>query len=191
MWCQLGPRLMVTAVLGACVWMGCAATALAQHKDVGEEKLTNERCLGCHDGVQEKMGTTPHKAIESGCVTCHDIKEGTATPFLRAEEGALCKACHHLPALPQGARPPEQVEIARGISVPASALPRVKQLSLDPRGVGHPVTNHPVSGVPDPLRKGKSLSCVSCHAPHGGGGPKMLAFTLKPGEGICQHCHKL
>jgi len=164
--------------------------ALAQHPDLGGEKPVNELCLGCHDDMAAKMGDKPHKAIESGCVTCHDVAAAKEKPFLRAAVNPLCLACHGLAAVPPGTSAPERVEIVPGYDVPKSALPASHRLGLDARERGHPIVNHPVGGAPDPLKKGRTLSCVSCHVPHGGPSPTLLAFALKPGEGVCQNCHK-
>ena len=179
-----------TAALCLLALMALPARAFAQHPDLGGEKPVNELCLGCHEDLAKQLGEKPHKAVETGCVTCHDIEKGKDKPFLRAEENALCLACHHQPALPPGAKAPDRVAIARGYDVPRATLPAAAQLGLDARGKGHPTTGHPVAGVPDPLKPGKSLTCMSCHVPHGGPSPKLLAFALKPGEGVCQHCHK-
>ena len=165
--------------------------AFAQHPDLGGEKPVNDLCLGCHDDMTAKMGDKPHKAIESGCMTCHDVVAAKEKPFLRAEVNPLCLACHRPPVVPPGTLAPERVEIVQGYDVPGSALPLSAQVHLDARGKGHPIAGHPVGGVPDPLKKGKTLDCVSCHVPHGGPLPKLLAFVLKPGEGVCQHCHKM
>ncbi len=168
-----------------------AARISAQHPDLGGEPLTDELCLACHDDVREAIAKTPHKALERGCVSCHDILSKTAqAPFLRLDPNPLCLACHHVSLLP-GAVPPASVEIARGFAIPGSFLPRIRQLNLDQRGVGHPVANHPIAGPSDPLRKGRPFGCLSCHVPHGSASPKLLVFKLAPGEGICHKCHQM
>ena len=187
-----GYLVVAFASLALALALALATPAFAQqHPDLGGEKPVNELCLGCHDDMPKKMGDTPHKAVETGCATCHDVVGAKATPFLRAEVNSLCLACHHLPQLPPGSKLPDSVAIVPGYTVPGSALPKVKQLNLDARGKGHPIANHPVDGVPDPLKKDRTLNCLSCHVPHGGPSPKLLAFVLKPGEGVCQQCHKM
>lgn len=50
--------------------------------------------------------------------------------------------------------------------------------------------DHPVKGMPDPLRAGKDLSCISCHNPHPFN--RQLSFvdeTSGPAV-ICLRCHK-
>ena len=163
----------------------------AQHPDLEGTPPTDELCLTCHDDVREAIAKAPHKALERGCVSCHDVVSKTAqTPFLRLDPNPLCMACHHVP-LPRGAVPPASIEIARGFVVPGSFLPRVRQLNLDKGGLGHPVTNHPIAGPSDPLRKERAFGCLSCHVPHGSESPKLLAFKLAPGEGICNKCHQM
>ena len=50
----------------------------------------------------------------------------------------------------------------------------------------HPVPTHPISGVPDPSRPGKELTCSSCHDPHGSDHSSLL---YQEGYGICKRCH--
>ena len=167
------------------------ALAPAQHPDLEGTPPTDALCLTCHDDVREAIAKAPHKALERGCVSCHDVVSKTAqTPFLRLDPNPLCMACHHVP-LPPGAVPPASIEIAQGFVVPGSFLPRIRQLNLDKRGLGHPVANHPIAGPSDPRRKGRAFGCLSCHLPHGSESPKLLAFKLAPGEGICSKCHQM
>ena len=146
-------------------------------------------CLGCHEDLQKSLGDKPHKAVDLGCISCHDLK-GAKAPFLRGETvNGLCSACHNLPPLPPDLAAKGTVSVG-GFTVERAALVKT-QLRLDASGRGHPMTRHPTSGPSDPLNKDKPFTCLSCHVPHGGTAPKLLAFTLKPGEGICQLCHKM
>ncbi len=182
---------------GACwcaclVWMGLAvATPVAQHPDDIGDAPTAEVCFTCHDDVKTAMAGTAHAAAQAGCVTCHDLAGQRNAPYLRAQPNALCLACHHVPPQPPGGAAPASVSLVPGYSVSAASLPKITRLSLDSRGVGHPIANHPVEGRPDPRRRDGTLTCLSCHLPHGGPSPKLLGFEVKPGQGICHHCHEM
>ncbi len=188
-------RHSLTAV-GRLAMAGLAAIlavvpAFAQHPDIDDEKPTNDTCLTCHDTVQTAMGAKPHKAIAIGCQSCHDLK-AAKTPFLRlGEVNTLCRVCHTLPALPPGTRPAPTIAIGDGFTFDRAAMAQVRPIDLDEAGRGHPMAGHPTSGASDPLKKDRPFNCVSCHAPHGSPNPKLIAFELKPGEGICQKCHKM
>jgi predicted CXXCH cytochrome family protein len=82
------------------------------------------------------------------------------------------------------------VPVGEGFTVERALLTKA-QLGLDRQGRGHPMVKHPTSGPSDPLKKDKPFTCLSCHVPHGSETAKLLAFVLKPGEGICQQCHKM
>lgn len=47
--------------------------------------------------------------------------------------------------------------------------------------------DHPVSGKPDPLRKGKDLSCATCHAPHGS---DVIVPAKQAPANFCERCHE-
>ena len=181
---------MRARLLGVAMAMALAPQpALVQHPDLGGETLTNELCLSCHDSVQAAQAAgTPHKAVEAGCVVCHDIEKGESAPFLVAPVSQMCLGCH-LGAAPSGVTRPSG--LAATLKVPPTFLPRGTAITLDARGGGHPIAGHPVAGPRDPLKEDRAFSCVSCHVPHGGPASHLIAFTLKPGEGICQKCHKM
>lgn len=172
-------------------WVMGTGFAFAQHPELEGDTTGTDLCVTCHDDVAAAMATAPHKALEAGCQVCHDVAKAPATPYLRTTVNTLCTACHHQPQLRPGSPAPDKVQITADYAIAGSFLPKVRQLNLDRRGVGHPVVNHPITGVPDPLKAGRELSCVSCHVPHGTASPKLLAFKVKSGMGICQECHKL
>ncbi len=161
----------------------------APHPDLGTEPVTSAMCAECHSDVQEPMQKGGHAPLVAQCHLCHDIKEGAASPYLRMADAQLCHKCHRLP-VQQGAPPLQVVEIAPGVTVARELLPMTRQVRVDERLRGHPVSNHPVANVPDPLHPGRQLSCRTCHVAHGAA-PRMLAFELKPGENICRKCHDM
>jgi predicted CXXCH cytochrome family protein len=96
-----------------------------------------------------------------GCASCHN-PHSSGTPFsLEKPINDLCSSCH--------------ARKASGRHVMAGY------------GFGD---DHPVSGRPDPLRKGRDLSCTTCHAPHGGPGGVPAVSATAPGGTICLRCHR-
>ena len=77
------------------------------------------------------------------------------------------------------------------VALPDNYLNQVEQLLLDGKGLGHPVPQHPVSGVLDPSdpQKTKMMTCVSCHTPHGGG-KALLVTGMDTTGSLCMRCHE-
>ncbi|MEW6365871.1 MAG: cytochrome c3 family protein [Acidobacteriota bacterium] len=149
-------------------------------------------CLNCHEDVaaELKMASSHAAARDPGCQACHDPHASNSAARLRGDVNAVCLACHQSPAA-AGSLPAVSIEIMPGVSVPGSYLRKVHQINLDKNGTGHPIFGHPVSGPIHPSENGKALDCLSCHVPHGTASPKLLAFPIAPGEGVCQKCHKM
>jgi len=93
------------------------------------------------------------------CASCHN-PHTTANKFsLEKPEENLCVACHE--------------RRATGKHVMAGY------------GFGD---DHPVKGKPDPLRKGRDISCTTCHNTHAST-ERTLSADEKPGP-MCLKCHK-
>jgi predicted CXXCH cytochrome family protein len=151
-----------------------------------------ELCVTCHDGVADALKkASVHAPAASRCSTCHNPHGSAKAMLLWEAPNALCQACHALPAVVPGMPPPEKVTVGERAVIVKAELPLSKQTNLDSAGRGHPLVNHPTSGPSDPLKKDRPFTCVSCHAPHGSATPKLIAFELKPGEGVCQKCHEM
>jgi predicted CXXCH cytochrome family protein len=68
---------------------------------------------------------------------------------------------------------------------PSHDLP-VIDLSID-NSIGHPYERHPVRGYADPIRGGE-MSCLSCHAAHGGTMPNLLKMGSEvPADALNQN----
>ena len=122
--------------------------------------------------------------------TCHSPHGGKNARLLRQVPNGLCQTCHALPAFAPGASP-KGVVLDEHVTIDQAGLPLAKQVALDRAGRGHPLVNHPTSGPSDPLKKDRPFGCLSCHASHGSAVAKLMAFDVKPGEGICQKCHEM
>ena len=51
------------------------------------------------------------------------------------------------------------------------------------------IPSHPTRGRQDPLRKGKELTCASCHDPHASDSPKLWRLKVETGIALCKECH--
>ena len=181
----------ITALVFAPVLVLAASAARLQpapHPDLGTDPVTPEMCVECHSDAQEPMQKGGHAALVAQCPICHDIK-GAEAPYLRLSGSQLCDKCHRLP-IQHGSPAPESVEIAQGVTAARELLPIKRQIRVDDRLRGHPISNHPIANVPDPLHQGQQLSCRTCHVAHGAM-PRMFAFDLKPGENVCKKCHDM
>lgn len=120
-------------------------------------------CSGCHDDMIDLFTKKPyvHGPVSVGmCEACHDPHASDQPKQLRQPVNELCYSCH------------------------ASLKGRPHAVT----GTRNP-TGHPMSGKRDPLRPERPFSCVSCHDPHGEGGPTFLVGGAKSGFGVCSKCH--
>lgn len=138
-----------------------------------------EVCGECHDmkypfyhGVIQKVG----------CQACHEPHGGKKAKLLKEEGNHLCLACHDT----------EMKESPLAKNTPANT-PKVP-LSKD-KTRGHPILGHPVEGKPTGVRKvtlppgEESLSCLSCHNPHGGANPNLYIQNKRLRYELCIICH--
>lgn len=186
----------------------------------------NSNCLECH--ADKVKGDHVHPALKKGCTSCHAIENKGDTTYvsLKQSPSVCCLACHQQRVFPYSHLPYSSGECLRCHDPHASASPKllkskVNDLCLachlrssesapshylptivltDNRTLGHPYAHHPVSGKPDPLT-GAELSCVSCHAAHGGdkehllkmGGqiPEDALNETTETKDMCSKCHQL
>ena len=177
-------------VVASLVAVGVSAARLqpAPHPDLETEAVTAAMCAECHADALEQMVKGGHAGLAGHCPLCHDLK-AAEPPYVRLAGAQICDKCHRL-AIQPGSPAPQTIEIAPGVVAAHELLPIGRQVRLDERLRGHPVSNHPVANVPDPLHAGRQLSCRTCHLAHGTR-RRLLAFDLKPGENICKKCHDL
>ncbi len=118
-------------------------------------------CLKCHEKKKKlwKGKRFHHEPADSGrCNKCHNPHASNNFNYLRKPAWELCTGCHK-----------------------------------DKIDGGHVVKTfgrkmHPTHKVKDPSRKGKELSCVSCHNPHVSNAPFMLQSDSL--MSLCSRCHK-
>jgi predicted CXXCH cytochrome family protein len=121
-------------------------------------------CGDCHsDKVADfRKNKFIHGPIEAGmCLVCHDAHATNEVAQLIMPVNELCLGCH------QGVD--SDVHVLRGISSGKS---------------------HPLKGDVDPSNPGRSLSCASCHNPHGGMSKKLFVRDVTDRMLLCRVCHQ-
>ena len=167
-------------------------TCYTCHKRMGNQKfvhgpVSTYSCVYCHS-LQSTSKYAVTKIGTKLCFDCHleKQKELKAFKFLHGPvAGEMCEVCHdpHYSDYPDQLHQPvnklcltchEQV----GKGIHAIAL-----------GDG---SGHPLSGKTDPSERGKGreLSCVSCHDPHGGKARYYFVTGTDNKMELCQACHK-
>ncbi len=153
-------------------------------------------CTNCHTDVGElhSKAVLHQPAFEQGCGTCHDAHGGDNAKLLRAQGNALCLECHGTENRAQKVQAHNDIAIFGGkVKLPADYFTKNEVPVIDLKyGLGHPVANHPVVDVRDPLDQSKiktALNCLTCHQPHAGGARAMLVKDQRPGGAFCRTCH--
>ena len=125
-----------------------------------------------------------HGIIQSsGCQICHEPHGGSGAKLLKASGNDLCLSCH------DADRAENPLRKQGGDKAPLLQLSKDKKL-------GHPVAAHPVAGKPKgrkpvELPKGMdTMSCLSCHSPHGGRSPQLFVLDKERKDDLCLVCHK-
>ena len=153
---------------------------------------TSELCLSCHDTVAEAIKqSSPHAPAVANCTLCHDAHGTPHRLQLRAVVNPLCQSCHL--GTPPAAGSKAAVVFGRELAADETKFLRdAKRISLEPLGrFGHPSFSHPVTGAFEAARAGKtSLTCVSCHQPHGAGTRQLFQFGAGGATDLCINCHK-
>jgi predicted CXXCH cytochrome family protein len=122
-----------------------------------------EVCFGCHTEQKKDWGSKKfvHGPVTIGnCSICHS-PHASENPFnLFKPAWDLCVNCH-----------------------------ATKGTGLHVLGDAFSSKGHPTRGKPDPVRKGKELTCASCHDPHASNYPHLWAFEVESLFDLCQKCH--
>ncbi len=143
-------------------------------------------CTICHDphgsNSQFQLWTDGKAKL---CVVCHEDKKKFAS---RTEKQKLkvhailsargCVACHS----------PHATDHRFQLFAEINELCVSCHVQLLETEEGHPVQNHPLKGVKDPLRPGTPFSCTSCHNPHGSDYSYLLIGEQRGGM-VCVKCH--
>jgi predicted CXXCH cytochrome family protein len=121
-------------------------------------------CYECHSdmSVQLKKKKFVHGPVDAGmCDACHDPHGSQNEAQLLKPINELCLSCH-------------------------DHIRRQKHVVRASGGEGHPL-----SGKSDPSKKGsgRQMSCISCHAPHGGDVRYFFTNNVEDRMNLCQMCH--
>ncbi|TYO95041.1 putative CXXCH cytochrome family protein [Geothermobacter ehrlichii] len=145
------------------------------------------RCAYCHDANGRSTRYAVRKDGDAGlCGECHaeQIRQFQSSPYVHGPVAAgLCSVCHD----------------SHATDNPAQVLAPINDLCLachdSVRGVPHVARgisgeSHPLSGVPDPSRPGRDLSCTGCHDPHSGNSKYYFQNGIRSRFGLCGKCHR-
>ncbi len=126
------------------------------------KKPESETCYRCH--VEQKNDWTAkkyiHGPVNTGkCTICHNPHASENRFVLYKPIWNLCVGCH--------------VNSGTGKHI---------FTGFNERG-------HPTKDRPDPLRKGKELSCSSCHNPHASNSQRLWALNADNAFDLCRKCH--
>lgn len=200
--------LHAPTALVAC--MTCHRRSEGSDKIATQVGQVAEACFSCHIS-KRRWNTSPfvHSQVANGdCTVCHD-PHGADYPYMLWADPKIdiCIACH---AEMEDIRKNKRGYVAHGIlegsGCSACHSPHASDYRFQLAGPindvcvschvtfkgikeGHPVGKHPLSGVPDQLRKGRELACSGCHNPHGSEYKFLLIGNLLGGH-VCTKCHK-
>lgn len=125
----------------------------------GRSAAIRDVCLKCHGDVMN--GRFKHGPVDAGnCTLCHDPHASGNAAWLRKPSWELCTTCHDEKATER--------HVLTGLKKNAS---------------------HPTKAKRDPARRGKRLTCVSCHQPHSAESSSLFAFSVKERFDLCGFCH--
>lgn len=141
-------------------------------------------CAMCHEVSRDPV---IHGPVKSGqCLSCHDPHGSEFKAHTRADGNALCLACH-APQRTSG----DTVTVFKTVSMSNRDFQAIPKIELDAtRTVGHPLANHPVGDIPNPLDPKGKMSCLSCHQQHSSTQPNLMVPSPK-GKNLCDTCHQV
>ncbi len=143
-------------------------------------------CTICHDphGSNHKFQLWTDGRAKL-CVICHEDKKKYASRAVKQKlkvHGILsargCVVCHS----------PHATEYRFQLLAEINDLCVSCHVELQNLEDGHPVQRHPFKGKADPLRPGMTMSCTSCHDPHGSNYNYLLIGDNRGGL-VCAKCH--
>lgn len=164
----------------------------------GNAVVSTAICLGCHEEIGVLAQTT-HTHLTAGngnsCTNCHSPHAGDKPGLLKARQVLVCRVCHEDTFRMYGGKPYGHKKAAYNCvqchAVHGSSMAPMLQ------GDGNTICTkchetqgvftHPVGEGINDQRNNQSVTCVTCHNPHG----TDFEFSLKyGGDDLCNQCHK-
>ncbi len=166
-------------------------------------------CYSCHGKITSSYPYVHGPTSVWSCLSCHssesDPKYGVVKP-----DTSICFNCH----VEQGKDWRAKKYIHGPVNTGKCAICHSPHASYYPFNLFKPVwdlcvtcheknasgrhiiagyvygDSHPTKGVPDSIRKGKELTCASCHNPHASDSPRLWALSAGSAFALCQKCHQ-
>jgi predicted CXXCH cytochrome family protein len=169
--------------------MGCTTChEVKVEKDVTNVDLVSpkeELCFTCHE--KSKAATLHGPYAKGDCVLCHDPHVSEFDKQLRAEGNALCLECHRDRSVSG-----KVALFKTDHQLTEEEFQQIPKISLDPTlKFGHPMGNHKVADMPDPLKPGTKITCLTCHENHAADREKLVRTVEYKGKkmDVCDGCH--
>jgi predicted CXXCH cytochrome family protein len=143
-------------------------------------------CLSCHDPDSVPRYNIPETEAVI-CFTCHTEQDAEwhSKKYIHGPVNiGKCAICHS----PHSSNYPHN--LVKPVWDLCTSCHRDKKSGKHVLGGMFFKEGHPTKGRPDPLRKGKELSCASCHNPHASDYPKLWALNAKGAFDLCLKCHR-
>ncbi|MDX1776626.1 MAG: cytochrome c3 family protein [Desulfobulbales bacterium] len=166
----------------------------------GQEKISQETCLSCHDEIAGFLLSTHNHLTESGgnsCMNCHTPHAGDNELLLKAQQTVLCRNCHddtfkrHAESKfvhTDNVKECNTCHDVHGTNAFAMLKGDGNQVCVNCHETQGQFT-HPVGQkVIDP-RNWQMTTCVTCHTPHGS--DYKAELKLSGDEALCLQCHHM
>jgi predicted CXXCH cytochrome family protein len=180
------------------------AAEISENKTVAPPEST---CYSCHRGMTSYLFVHGPASVWS-CLSCHD-PQAEPKYILKYPNPELCYKCHiekkQKRSIKKNFHAPfatSRCVICHNPHASENPFRLVKPTWLlcischTDKGSGRHIiagyvygNRHPTHGVLDPLRKGRELTCASCHNPHSSDSSKFIRLNAGRGFRLCGECH--
>ncbi len=141
-------------------------------------------CLSCHTPHSSAVPKLLQNAVPELCFTCHEQKKMLMTASHIKAAGGQCLTCHNPHASDRS------FVLTQLVEEHCNACHEEQTSDLHVMARVSPGDRHPLKDRPDPLRKGRQLSCSSCHNPHAAKKEQVSTKDLNDPANLCLRCHR-